>query len=430
MINWELRTYIETQITRGVEESLIRKTLLDVGWRSEDVQEAFLAIMPLYTQPIIVPTDTQPQGVKVMPNIDVSSKRSSMKSIFIGLTLLVFVGGGSFAYISYVKIPSPQIALQKMMSALGQITTLEYKVQASTEGATCTDMQYSFLGEGEAMSVCNSKKPFSNTTTISGVADITSFENPMHQLTLVSENTLQNEEGVSEKASIQVDLISVQKALYIKVSNLVFPLASFFDTTLFINKWISFDIAGLQKQYLGTDSSTNTRPISTDKVERIKEAFLNANLLSVVDATQDVFEGNDVYKYTFEINQEQQKEFIMQVYSILYEGVNGADGEISQENIEAISESVKNLGVIEGELWLSKKDFLPYKIVLNPDVVMYDGVFEVTSANTVLEFKNYNVPISIQAPASTMSFNEVMAKLFAPIPEVATTTPIKIVPKK
>jgi|GEM_PF-3286316 len=431
MINQELRVYIETQIARGVGESLIRKTLLDAGWKSEDVEEVFTSILPPRSQPIFVPVYTQSENIKVMPSGDAVSGKGSVKSVFLGtILLLVFLGGGAFAYVSYFKMPSPQIVLQKMVSAIEQVTTFEYKVQANTEGSTCTNMQNSFSDEGNVMNICESKKPFSNTTTISGVADISSFENPIHQLTLISENAMQNESGVPEKASIQVDLVSLQKVLYVKVSNLVFPLTSFFNTTPFINKWISLDLGGLQKQFLGTDSFANTELISGDKAQRIKEVFLNANLLSVIDATEDIYEGNPVYKYTFEVSQEQQKEFITRVYSILYEGMNGANSELTQESIKTISESVKSLGVIEGELWIGTKDFLPYKIVLNPDVVMFNGMFEVTSANTVFEFKNYNVPIVVQAPTSPISLDEVMAKLFAPIPEVATITPIKVVPKR
>jgi hypothetical protein len=427
MINQELRTYIETQLARGVERSSIEKVLRDTGWKEEDIQNAFTAVLPPKSSPVSASAYIQPGVVNVMQGIekDSSPKGRSLLISSLLITLLLVIGG--FLYIFYFLIPSPQSALTKMISAIGNVNTLEYKVQASTQGATCTDVRSSFSEEGEVMSVCNVKKPFSNRTTISGVADISSFSNPTHQLTLKSENTLENQDGLSEKAMIQVDLISLQKSLYVKVSNLIFPLASFFDTTTFVSKWISVDIAGLQQQFLGTDPSLNTELISQDKVERIKEMFLNANMLSVVDATEDVFEGNGVYKYTFEINQEQQKELLVDLYSILYEDINS---EMSEEDIEAVSQSVKSVGVIEGELWIGKKDFLPYKVVLNPDVVMYNGVYELTSANMVFEFKNYNVPISVQAPASTISFEEVMAKLFAPTTEVAATTSVKVIPKR
>lgn len=431
MINQELRTYIETQLARGVERMSIEKVLRDAGWKEVDIQDTFNAITASKASPIHGSPYSYTGSVNVMPGVEKSStKNGSLKTFIVTfLLLLIIFGAGTFAYLSYFKILPPQTVLANMMSALRNVNTLEYKIEASVEGATCTDMEYSF--EENQESKCNAKKPFSNTTTISGISDISVFTNPIHQLTLTSDNTLPNEDGLSEKAMIQIDLISLQKALYIKVSNLVFPLASFFDTTTFINKWVLIDIAGVQKELLGTDPSSNTELISKEKAERIRDVFLDANILSIVDTADEVREGIPVYAYSFEVTKEKQKELLVNVYSILYEDFTEENTEISREAIEeAVAENIKDLGVIKGELWIGKKDFLPYKIVITPSMMMRDGTFEVTDANISSEFKNYNVPVTVNPPSSVVTFEEVMTKLFAPTGEPATTTPVKVAPKR
>lgn len=427
MVNQELRTYIETQITRGVRREDIERVLRDAGWKEEDIKEGFTATIPpcspfTYTSPAY----RQTGAVSVMPGVTNTPPKRFLKSfLFVLFVIILFLIVGGFVYASYFRIPSPQTALTNMTSALRSINTFEYKIEAQIEGATCSNVSPSYSDEGELMSVCNTKRPFSNKTTVSGVSDITSSNNPIHQLTFTSENTLPNEDNLSEKALVQLDLISLQKVLYLKISKLIFPLASFFDTTTFINKWISIDIKGVQQQFLGTDSSLNTEHISIEKREQIKKVLLDANMLSVVEVAEDIFQGIPVYKYSFEISQEKQKEVLTHIYPILHEDLIKENGSIAQENIDAIAESVKNLGVIEGELWVGKKDFLPYRITITPDIVMYDGVFEITKANIVFEFKDYNVPLIVSAPTSVVMFDEVVKTLFAP---VATTT--SAIPKK
>ena len=430
MINQELRAYIEDQVKRGVEKPRIMEALLGVGWRKGDVDEAFAVIEVEKTKTEAFPTKVD--AISVMPAMANSQTSKRRVGIIVAIVFLVFVFGGAvFAYVTYFRTPSPETVFGKMAEAVAQVTTFGYTINASTNGTMCTDMKYSLSSEAGMTSLCDTKKPFSNKTTVSGVADITTINNPTHQVTITSENTLPNQDGTSEKSSVKLDLISINKILNIRISDIVFPQFASFDTSAFENKWVTIDIAGIQKQYLGTDPSQNKEFVSSEKAQRIKNVLLEDKLLSMVASGQDSFEGNPVYKYSFEINQEQQKQVLIRIYSILFDDLNDENGEMSQENKDLILNNAGNVGLIKGEVWIGQKDFFPYRIVLNPEVVAYDGIFEVTNANIIVEFRNYNAPISVKIPSPTVTLNEVIAKLFAPVPETATTTPAKkVTPKR
>lgn len=427
MITKELLSYIETQISRGVEKELIKKALMEVGWRELDVNEAFES----FTTPLHVSVkdinQMQVEGMRVMPVVSGNSSSGLLKTFFvIFVVCALFSLAGGFVYISYFKDPSPQEVLKGMISAVATVDTFEYNLNVKTNGATCVN----FDDRDDIFNTCTSKKNFVNTTSVLGIADITNFNNPTHRVTFITENRLQWDDSVLEKTSAQLDVVSLNKKLYAKLSNLAFTQQSFFDTSSFINKWISIDISEVQKEFIGTDPSMNSELISSEKALRIKESLLSVDTFSVVSTSKDIFEGKEVYKLNFEITPEQQKQFIINTYSILFEDLNGDDGQMTEENVNAISDAMQGLQTIEGDMWVGKSDFLPYKITLYPNISVNKSVFEVSDVSIELIVRNYNVPVSVQAPVSTMTFGEVMTELFS-MPEQATTTPARqLTPKR
>ena len=427
MITKELLSYIETQTAQGVEKSLIKKTLFEAGWREADINEAFESLtVPIQVSPREI-VRAQIEGVNVMPTISGSSSNSSLMVFFVILFAFVALSFvGAFVYVSYFKDHSSHEVLKEMMSAVATVDTFEYNLNVESSGSTCM----SFENRDDIWKTCTNKKGFVNTTLISGIADITNFNNPTHKVTFITENRLQGEGDILEKTSAQLDIVSLNKKLYAKLSNLVFTQQSFFDTSSFINKWVSIDISEVQKEFIGTDPSMNSELITSEKALRIKEAFISTDIFSVTSTSKDVFEEKEVYKFNFEITPEQQKQLLIKMYSILYDDLNGQDGQMTEENVNAISDAMQGLSTIQGDLWIGKDDLLPYKIALYPNLSINKNLFEVSDVSIELTFRNYNVPISVQAPASTVTFGEVMTELFA-VPQAATTTLIKqVTPKR
>lgn len=421
MITKELLSYIETQISRGVEKELIKKVLMEAGWRELDVNEAFESFITPLQVSVKDTNQMQVEGIRVMPVVSGNGSNGLLKTFFV--TLLAFATlslAGAFVYVSYFKDPSPQEVLKGMISAVATVDTFEYSLNIKTNGTTCVN----FDDRNDIFNTCTSKKKFINTTSVSGITDITNFNNPTHRVTFITENRLQGEDSVLEKTSAQLDVVSLNKKLYAKLSNLTFTQQSFFDTSSFINKWISIDISEVQKQLIGTDPSMNSKLISSEKALRVKELLLNTNTFSVAGISKDIFEGKEVYKLDFEMTPEQQKQFIINTYSILFEDLNGDDGQMTEENVDAIYDATQDLQTIEGNMWISKDDFLPYKITLLSNIAVNKNIFEIGDVGIELTVRNYNVPVSVQVPVSTMTFAEVMTELFS-IPQQATTTQVK-----
>lgn len=426
MITKELLSYIETQTSRGVEKDLIKKVLIEAGWRELDVNEAFESLTTPSRVSTKDMTQMQVEGVKVMPTVSGNSSGGMLKLIFVALLMFTILSfAGAFVYVSYFKDPAPQEVLRGMMSTLTGVNTFEYNFNVKSNGSTCDN----FENRDDIFKTCTSRKDFINITSVSGIADITNFNNPTHQVTFITENRLQGENGVLEKTSAQLDVISLNKKLYAKLSNLNFTQQSFFDTSSFINKWVSIDISEAQKELIGTDPSMNSELITREKTERLKEAFFEADVFSIIHTAKEIFEGKNVYKFSFEITPEQQKQFLIRMYSILYDDLNGQDGQLTQENINAISDAVQGFSTIQGDLWVGQDDFLPYKIALNPNASVSKNIFEVNNLSMELIIRNYNVPVSVQAPASIMTFEQVMTELFS-TPKQATTSAKQIAPKR
>lgn len=84
---------------------------------------------------------------------------------------------------------------------------------------------------------------------------------------------------------------------------------------------------------------------------------------------------------------------------------------ITEKQLSMIDEGFKAIEFSEGEIWIGKKDLLPYKISLSLLIKETDKSKTSEKINFVLLLKNFNKPVQIDVPTQAKPLEEILEGL-------------------
>ncbi len=403
-MNQDLYLYIQRQKARGVLDEDIRAVLVEAGWGKADIEQAFSALSvrtPSLTRPLLVPHEES----------HVSKKTHKAFFFLVALlTLLLAVGSISFLYL---RQQSPETVLANMMERLAFVDTLSYEAEIVASGTLCVEK--GGVDSSTNVSPCSVKKNFVNTTSLVGESDITTSDLPVHQVAVVIDNSMQDEMNVQEETSVQFDLLSQNKLLYLKLSDLVFTAPSFFDSAPFVGMWVRVDMGEVQ-QLFGIDTKGVVSLLNLEKIQKLRELFLDQELFSYTASILYPFSTEDTRMISFTLDTEKQKEFASRLHTILFGDVTPSFG------LEGILGNTGETSVLSGEIEIERDDLLPRSVSLDYERDASDGGAGIEQARFVLNIKSYNKPVSVETPTASTSFGEALQLLAPQSTSQATTS--------
>ena len=126
-------------------------------------------------------------------------------------------------------------------------------------------------------------------------------------------------------------------------------------------------------------------------------------------------DGVDTYHHKFLIDKNKFKKLIADLDAVVQDNPPLEEEVKEESNGESNSDFDKKFEVaepIEGEIWIGKKDYLPYKIFLSMKVKEKRKSKTAGQLTIALLFKNYNKPVEIDIPSSVKSIEEIIGQLF------------------
>lgn len=399
MINQQLVNYIKEQVQRGVSREEIEKALLAIGWQATDIKEAFDSLS--FSAPIkpTIPESPLPQSLK--PS-DVQSqpvsfyspqKPNRISSIILSVVGgLLIIGGGVFAYFYYFQ--SPAKIVQKMMIELSKVTSLEYSGEIIAEMSTGNFLE----GETnlfEPVEQSQGKKETRSSITFSGSSDAQDLNSQKGQFSF----KIKTDALLEEEFTFGLEMRIIDEIIYAQLSNA--PNLGFFDLSSFENQWIRIDIKELEEQF-GADL---TQELTQEEIEKIKNAVQQSKVFKITDKLAgENIEGVNTYHYKFSVDRTGLKKLIIDVDKIIAR--EELDEEIMVELDKGIDELFETMEILEGEIWIGKKDFLPYKIKFSSTVKETEEVKLSGNYNFTFSMKNFNEPIQVDVPQGAKSLEE------------------------
>jgi hypothetical protein len=401
MINQQLLDYIKQQLQQGVSQEQIKSSLMINGWRSQDIDETLSSLVPP-SQPL-APADTLSQSPSFSPQPSRGVNKILLAAVFIvGGTLIV--GGGVFAYFNYFQ--SPEKIVQKMTAKLTEIKSLEYSGEIKAEANT-----EDLLGGGgnllpPTQSTQNNKtSDFSITFT--GKSDIQKIDDPK-SLFSFNIKTDALEQG---EFTFGLEIRTIGKVIYVKTNDVT--NLEFFDLSAIKNQWIKIDIEALKEQFgLGEieeqlKEAQNKQELSPEQIEKLKLAVQQAKIIKTTEKLpSEKIEGINTDHYKFTIDKEGIKKLFTDVSQTIQ------DKTPTEKELAEFDKGFEAVESLEGEIWIGKKDVLPYKISLSAVIKETDQSKTSGKGNFTLLLKNFNKPVQIDVPTQAKPLEEILGGLF------------------
>lgn len=403
MINQQLLDYIKQQLQQGTDREKINNSLMANGWQVSDIKEAFDSIIPS-NQPVqpTSPNISTPQSFSTFSPQPQNGMSKKLLAVILIVGVLI-VGGGAFAYFNYFQ--SPEKIVQKMITKLTEIKSLEYSGEIKTE-VNAGDL----LGGGNLL---QPTQPVSNNKTsnfsvnFNGVSDTNDLNNPKGSFSF----NINTDALGQENFTLGLEVRTIDKIVYVKLSNLL--NLGFFDLTAVSNQWIKVDTEALKKQF-GLEKieeqlkeAQKKQELSPEQIEKLKTAVQQHKVFKITESLAgEKIEGVDTYHYKFTIDKEEIKKLLTDISQITQ------DKTLTEKELADFDESFKAIELPEGEIWIGKKDFLPYKISLSSVIKETEKSKTSGKVSFTLLFKNFNKPVQIEIPAPVKTLEEILGGLF------------------
>lgn len=399
MVNDQVLEHVREQQSKGVPAEHIRRTLLAQGYSEANIEEVL--------------------GLVFIPASPVIPQRRSSKKIMIIVVVTICVallaGGGAYAYFAMMHTP------QKVLGEMFKKLPSTYAYQFSGELTADVDLEKMIalnLYHNSSASTEELEQVANTAITFSGFVNNQDTETPQSQITFGLSSDLPELTG-KESLSIR----SLGKVFYFNIVGLPPMIAAVFIGSDIDNQWIKVDTEALVQQFGLTELQQKIEELQSkneptdEDVKKVQDIVRSAlpRLVSVTGTLpSEKVDGVSSYHYGFAFDIEAGKNMVDDLVAAV-----GHDS-ITDKQIQNYKKSIERLSTLTGEVWIGKKDFLPYKVVLHVD--FDDDDLQTAGATGVLSvtFSQYNVPQTVQVPEGAKPIEELFAgfaqALFPPRP--------------
>lgn len=444
MINQELLNYIIKSLREGIAKDQVKQSLLASGWQEKDIEDAFSNVVageqsPLPVMPRVSYTSPLPK----------TSTRFSMGGSFFSMAMgiiggLILVGGGVFAFIYFFGELSPEEVFSRSIATSSRIRSLAYsgEVTIETEETNGNEPLTFFVPfKSMAALVAGLTEPPSGEPPTSvvvplqhqsfkaqfaGASDASDPQNPkgFFAVTFTAQDAL----------ALDMEMRNIGKAFYVKLNDLTMnggedEMFSSVVNTL-QGTWIKVDPDALVKKFGGADEklikkleeAQNTKPLSSQEIEALTQAFLTHKPLSISSLPIETIDGVSSFHYKITLDKEGVKAYIQELLK-LFKARNYVD----DQDVKNIEKSLNDtefdttmaavLQAFEGEVWIGTEDFMVRKIQAvfdTKNIPAQERAFLNSAdalASVTLAFKDFNKPVVVEVPSPIKTIEEIMKEL-------------------
>lgn len=330
------------------------------GWQEAVINEAFISI----NSPM---SSTPPDNIAAQQFSTISQQpaRRINKTLLAVVSILgiLIIGGGVFGYFYYFQ-ETPEKVIEKMKTRLTEVKTLEYQGEIS-------DFSINF------------------NINFNGKSDVGDLNNPKG---LFAFNIKQGE------SALGLEIRTIDKVVYIKLNGLP-NLAGSFDLSVLSNQWIKIDTAPIKEDQ-------KQQELTPEQVEKLKQIVKQAEIFKVTEKLASEKNGEvNTHHYKFLIDKNELKKLIVDIIKVVQ------DKTLTNEELAEFDKVLEAIETLGGEIWIGKKDYLPYKILLMlKETAESKTAGQLQLMTVTLSFKNYNKPVQIDIPSSVKSIEEIFGQ--------------------
>lgn len=318
-------------------------------------------------EPVVTTSDSAP-----------APKKSMMAGV-VALLVLLLLGASAVVYGFFMPV-SPEKALNKMLLAANDVKQVAY------DGTVKIEMNVDATTSPFADVSGSSTSNISLNLAFSGKVDGKDEKNPA-----LDGSVNVTGEGMVVRAQYRMLMGDV----YVKL--LEVPLLGFFDAGALKDQWIKIGKDSVNEAF---GMKTENEDLTEEQTKQIEEAYIQYPFVTLGEKLPDEkVNGKATRHYKFMIDEEKLRLYTEKVAQISGKEISDTDAEM-WEDVEFTN----------NEIWLGKSDYLPYRV--KTDLVVSaeesgNGTFAID-----VNFKDYDVPMMIEAPSDSKSIEDIMSELF------------------
>lgn len=404
MITPELRAYVQKRRAEGASQEEITQTLTAAGWQESDIKQAL--------------------------ELEPSKKRARLLTIFIAslIGMLVLAGGG-FAFWYFTKDPPPEEVIARMMEESANVKSLAYSGGMRIEVGEKTLEDGAFFDLGGIAGFLNAGD-FSLTPPLpsedqkiivsidfSGASDGYDPKNPKAWVTL----DMRVDFSPDGKLAFGFEARSIGETMYIKLTRFKLDLSTpFLDEIilLFKDQWFKIDQEALNKLNTYDQGFSANSELSEEEFARLQEALKNAQIVRITETLpKATLDGIKTFHYKFVLNKEGLRAYLVEVINI------AETKNLSREGLRELKEILESgefdtvldttVNGFAGEIWIGKKDFLPYRASAEITFKEEKSQKEAVKMSILLTVDDFNKPVTVEAPPNAKLLETLLDELFA-----------------
>ncbi len=352
----------------------------------------------------------------------VKKEMPSKKILILILLSLVILFSTTFALVFRVLDPlwnpfrlKPEKVLERMVQQAQKIKTSQGKTEFSLK-ITQNDMKGEYkVGFDWKTDTSQPEKPRSEGK----------FE--------ISASLLEKRESLKTQFVLSGEAKSLDNTLYLKLEK--FPQSIFdflgFESSEIENQWIKIDQESIieilkeispQELVLEMEKTLKEKKgfvFDRELTQKVNQILSGKKIYLIKKELPDEKIGKTkVYHYLISLDNKEITKTILEIFQIITKKENknseifpDLDETLKKELEKKLDEFFQKIGEIEGEIWIGKKDYLPYRISwqknLNLSNFGENGEASITLKQEVFKF---NQPLSIQPPSEFKNLKTIFEK--------------------
>jgi hypothetical protein len=346
------------------------------------------AVPPFSAIPSIQPITAHPATKKI-------------KWLVISILSLLLLGAcGVFGYMYF--FPAPEKVLQKMALRIPEITTIDYSgnLVLSVDKVA---LENNLIIPLDKSSSNSSNEEFS--IVFNGISDLRQVENPQNSFAFTTDI-----KAFKENGKLGLEFRNIEKAFYIRLTSA--PDFGLFSLKPIENTWLKIEQKQIDEQFnteeLIDKKESIENELNPEKIKQLRDEFFKAQVIKVTQTLPtETIDGRKMWHYRYIIDKEGIKRFVQTANTIMGQKT------FTAEDLAKMDEDLEKTDTPTGEIWIGKKDYLPYKLTVSSIFKNINDTEGNIISDLTLQVKNYNQPVAIEVPTPTKNFEEFIVALFS-----------------
>lgn len=426
MVTLELIEYIKTQLQAGADKAAIEKVLLENKWPAEDIKQAWVDLEVPKEVVAVVPEDLNLTPIAVNKSsvqLSLVPKKPFWKNYkFWLLTISVvivlgLISGGVWAYLNIYQ--APETAIVKSLEAFKNVKNITYQGQLEIKLGNKSSNNKTL-----SISIPAFEHLKSYNVTFNGLQDLSDIDN---KKSLVKLDAVAKDENGQEAGGLGVEVRYLSQVLYVMIYkiNLFQPGL---DLSGVVNQWIKLDInnkkddavlgemAGGLADTKSVDSLVGLKLSTTDWLN-IAKAYYQTKPLNLKKLVNEKIEEDNVYHYSWQLDEIKFKEFIKQVYDNLPETIQSP--ELQQKFLTDLQKPLG--GNLKGEFWIDANNNFLRRFTFK----YIDSVDQDKTISAIVDM-TYNTTVSIEEPSPFKTMGEILQSLLGEVMKKEDSNPMEL----